>query len=343
MSLLGGIIAGAGALLGGGLSIFGAKENRRAQQDANQANLELAKYQNQWNLEQWNRENAYNTPAEQMRRLKQAGINPNLAFSNGNLENVAASSPTASPMKVEPYLGNTQDMQSMVANFMTGLQAFESFKQAQNQTKLGETQVDFLKADVLNKRVQTEKTFEETLGLKYDNYVKKELRDYNIEMFKLQMDDMRANISLKNAQTDVHRMSLGYTQRQMELIAEQILKTKQETTNLKTTNLHTRQLYEREKLENGLIRQGINPNDPILYRILGRALDNPDYARQLIKNLKSVGSSVVTEASEGFGQKFKKWLDDFASSDTFKVKKNQPPFKLSPRPNSAPNGWKVNY
>lgn len=231
-----------------GLSIYGAKQNRKAQQDTNQANLELAKYQNQWNLEQWNRENAYNTPTEQMRRLRQAGINPNLAFSNGNLDNVSASSPSAAPMKVEPYLGNTQDMQSMVANVMTGLQAFESYKQAQNQTKLGETQIDYLKADVLNKRAQNEKLFEEKLGLQYDNYVKKELRDYNIEMFKLQMDNVRADISLKNAQKDVHALSLSYTNKQMELIAEEIKKVKQETTNLKTTNRYTRQLYEREKI-----------------------------------------------------------------------------------------------
>ena len=31
-------------------------------------NLNLAKLQNQWNLEQWNRENAYNTPAAQRAR-----------------------------------------------------------------------------------------------------------------------------------------------------------------------------------------------------------------------------------------------------------------------------------
>lgn len=31
----------------------------------------------QWNLEQWNRENEYNSPAEQMKRAMAAGINPN--------------------------------------------------------------------------------------------------------------------------------------------------------------------------------------------------------------------------------------------------------------------------
>ena len=39
----------------------------------NKANRELAEQQNQWNIEQWNRENAYNDPAEQVKRLRGAG------------------------------------------------------------------------------------------------------------------------------------------------------------------------------------------------------------------------------------------------------------------------------
>lgn len=311
---VGGLLAGLGSVAGGALGLLGTSENRKANRETNAANMELAKYQNQWNLDQWNRENAYNTPDEQMRRLKQAGINPNLAFSKGTIDNVSASSPTAAPMKLEPYLGNTQDMQSMIANVMTGLQAFETYKQAQNQTKLGETQVDYLKADVLNKRAHTEKLFEEKMGLKYDNYVKRELRDYNIDMFKLQMDDARANIALKNAQKDVHVLSLSYTQKQMDLISEQIEKVKQETTNLKTTNDLTREHIEREKLDNGLRRQGINPNDPILYRILGRALEDPEYARQLTQNLKSLGTNLFNDAKNDFINLIppfmRKWIPD---------------------------------
>ena len=40
----------------------------------NKANRELAEQQNQWNIEQWNRENAYNDPAEQVKRLRGAGL-----------------------------------------------------------------------------------------------------------------------------------------------------------------------------------------------------------------------------------------------------------------------------
>lgn len=53
-------------------------------------NLNLAKQQNSWNLAQWNRENAYNSPAAQMARYKSAGLNPDLMYGQQNL---AAASP----------------------------------------------------------------------------------------------------------------------------------------------------------------------------------------------------------------------------------------------------------
>ncbi|WP_444105883.1 hypothetical protein [Bacteroides sp.] len=60
-----------------------------AQKDENQKNrdwnLNLAKQQNQWNIDQWNRENAYNTPAAQMARYKAAGLNPDLIYGQQNL------------------------------------------------------------------------------------------------------------------------------------------------------------------------------------------------------------------------------------------------------------------
>lgn len=46
-------------------------------------------------LEMWNKQNEYNSPANQMKRLQDAGLNPNLMYSNGNAGN-ATSMPTMS-------------------------------------------------------------------------------------------------------------------------------------------------------------------------------------------------------------------------------------------------------
>jgi len=64
------------------------KRNIRLQKDAN---LELANYAYDKDLEQWHLQNQYNTPQAQMTRFKQAGLNPNLIYGQGNAGNASAS------------------------------------------------------------------------------------------------------------------------------------------------------------------------------------------------------------------------------------------------------------
>ena len=86
------ITAGAhliGGLFGSSSSKYAAKAQLQAVRETNKANLDLAKYQNEWNVAQWNRQNAYNTPAMQRQRYEEAGINPYFAMGNiqsGNAE-----------------------------------------------------------------------------------------------------------------------------------------------------------------------------------------------------------------------------------------------------------------
>lgn len=95
------IVSGLGSLASGIGSMFGRNKNIdkqiKAQQEENeknrQWNLSLAKQQNMWNIDQWNRENAYNDPAAQMARLRNAGLNPDLMYQNGTSGLTAASSP----------------------------------------------------------------------------------------------------------------------------------------------------------------------------------------------------------------------------------------------------------
>lgn len=75
--------------VGGALGYQDNKKYIKMQKEENektrQHNLQLANMQNQWNLEQWNRENNYNSPVAQMSRYAQAGLNPDLIYSKDNL------------------------------------------------------------------------------------------------------------------------------------------------------------------------------------------------------------------------------------------------------------------
>lgn len=46
---------------------------------------QLMEYQNDWNLNQWNRENQYNSPKAIMSRYADAGLNPNLIYQNNGI------------------------------------------------------------------------------------------------------------------------------------------------------------------------------------------------------------------------------------------------------------------
>lgn len=79
VSALGNVIGG---LFGSSSAKAAAKAQLQAVRETNEANARLAQRQNDWNLEQWNRENAYNTPEAQRARYEAAGINPYFALGN---------------------------------------------------------------------------------------------------------------------------------------------------------------------------------------------------------------------------------------------------------------------
>lgn len=81
----------------------------------------MANQQNQWNLDQWIRENEYNSPAAQMSRMEAAGINPFNAASSGQIGSGTASAlQSATPNNVSaPAYADAYS--NPVGNFISGL------------------------------------------------------------------------------------------------------------------------------------------------------------------------------------------------------------------------------
>ncbi len=83
-------IMGSASLANGILGFIGGER-------ANNANMDLAKYQNAWNLEQWHRQNEYNSPVETMKRLVDAGLSPRNMQNSSQYANAGSLSSTAMP------------------------------------------------------------------------------------------------------------------------------------------------------------------------------------------------------------------------------------------------------
>lgn len=116
-SFLGGLAGGFGSFIG---NLFGGRKQEKivdkqiaAQREENRIarewNLNLAKMQNQWNIDQWNRENLYNSPANQRKLLREGNLNPDLYYAEGAGSSLAATSPEmtagagTSPTDVSAY------------------------------------------------------------------------------------------------------------------------------------------------------------------------------------------------------------------------------------------------
>lgn len=137
------LIGGAAALAGG---LVGGLMNRKSQKDANKANIQLAREQMQFSQKMIQQQNEYNSPVAQMQRYAQAGLNPNLVYTQGNPGN-QTSIPSYQRADVKPEQFNFQsDMANAVATVYNNLQAVAQIRKANadassteidNQIKLG--------------------------------------------------------------------------------------------------------------------------------------------------------------------------------------------------------------
>lgn len=133
---------GLGTLIGGGISAIGSligniggnKKALEAVDKTNQANKELADLQYQYNLDMWNRQNEYNSPVQQMQRLKEAGLNPNLMYGQGSTGN-ASSAPQYDAPQLQAYTGFGDFGASQAANqLMQGISGYANIKKTEAET-----------------------------------------------------------------------------------------------------------------------------------------------------------------------------------------------------------------
>ena len=128
---------------------------RTNQANINLANLrykndkEMAKYAYDKNLEMWELQNRYNSPASQMARFEKAGLNKNMIYGLGSPGN-ATGTPTYAPPSYQPPNIDYRGTPSEVANVLGSItgatrdmieiqQKKEQLKQAEIQTWLNDT------------------------------------------------------------------------------------------------------------------------------------------------------------------------------------------------------------
>lgn len=156
-------------------------------QKTREYNMMLARYQNQENLAQWNRQNQYNLPEKQMQRLRQAGLNPDLMYSNGTVGNSMSSPEMTSGAPASP----------MDYSALGGMRTFGDVVTQTLNNEMQRAQIEAIKAN-------TNKTKEETTGviLANENLTYKNLVDAATTGQKIEMESL--NIDLGKSQLDLN-------------------------------------------------------------------------------------------------------------------------------------------
>lgn len=130
-------IGGIGQILTQGIQ---NRHERQLNERSIQAQREAAQLEYDQNLLQWQRENEYNAPTQQMSRLREAGLNPAMIYGSGGAKTVSATSPKY--QAVRP----TYDY-APPANPLVMLDAYNDFR-------IKNAQVDLLRSQAETKRAE---------------------------------------------------------------------------------------------------------------------------------------------------------------------------------------------
>ena len=225
------LISGGASLLGG---LFGGKSNQSEIDRANATNLQIAREtnqqqyqmfqeQNSFNERMYNQMQAYNTPAAQMQRYQDAGINPYIAAGNVQTGNVqsslqSAQAPQLHTAQVAPALGMGDAIQNSFTQIGNVVAQY-----AQNELALSQAQknraeagwVDRLNGAQFNKMSAETNNLQQQgslLGLDYKlksdtlgNYIKlSDLSVLNAEKTNEQLDVITQSARLENSLKNVN-------------------------------------------------------------------------------------------------------------------------------------------
>lgn len=233
MSWLGSLFSGASGLFGGILNeTFSDKHLKDAQNFSlmqgdidwqrqqtafnmsNQRADDVWNRQQAANLAQWERENAYNSPAAQMQRFKEAGLNPHLIYGQSNTGgSIATANLDSASMGGGSSSGVTQargnDWQASLQGVGNVMMNYLSLKEkAANVDNLGATN-DLLRKDALIKDLDIALGPLKKAGLISDNLIKEATAKYAPELSRLSVQAKEQDV--KTAMRGYEFMQYGET------------------------------------------------------------------------------------------------------------------------------------
>lgn len=279
LALIAGALSAGSGVTSALLSNRQAKKNRQFQAQQNLENIyeERRRYniQRADALADWNAQNQYNAPIEQMNRLRQAGLNPHLVYGKGAEATADAirssqfgTSNRPAPTLNADFSGITQAGGALSQGIMQGLDLKAKQAQIDNMNQSNA----LMQQEALFKQANTAKTIQDTASGKFELGKAQELKDSVIENQKLQNEKLKADTTYTVDQN--RRTELQNTQNMQltleKIITEKIAHAKDDATIdlLKEQLKSVQQTQDINRYEQELTNMGIYKSDPWYFRAM---------------------------------------------------------------------------
>ena len=273
-----------GATIGAVAQGFQNRANRKFQTRVNQQNMQygtdMYNKQRQDALTDLTNANAYNSPEQQMNRLRQAGLNPNLVYGKG------ADNTSAMVRSAQAQQGNAQAPSIQTTGTAQGIQTYTALKQSQAMTDQVYQNIALAKAEENLKQLTSSNM---AIRNAYDQNSLEQARKLNDSVLlkaNLENKTLESNISLNTLRNN--REEIAQT-KNLELTTENILTQQQNraqqllqnsTLPLQKQKL-TEEIAQIQEQRNNLKKEGLLKDFELKMQSSGITKDSPWYTKFL--------------------------------------------------------------
>lgn len=268
------IAAGVSAISSGAGVYAAGKMNKKTRE----WNEKMYGIQREDALRDWEVQNAYNSPEQQMARLKAAGLNPNLVYGTG------AATSSASPVHstdVKSWSPNAPDFAGVGQAAVEGVKAYQDFTLQQETVKNMVAQRRNMELDSALKTVQISSDGIKNASSALELEKSKALYDTSIATAEERLRNLSATTDIKISKevrdAALHAPTLAAAFERVAAISAQTGVAKAQIDNLKKTGVL-------QQLEINMRKLGMTFNDSIVLRMLAQyanGMSLPDAVKAL--------------------------------------------------------------
>lgn len=267
--------------IGTGIGLHQSRKNRKSQEQQNTADrefqYEMYGRQRRDALTDFRMANEYNSPEEQMNRLRQAGLNPHLVYGKGADMAAAQIRGSSVPTGNQPA-PKAEFNPNLSGEFLQTLATHAQLQQSQAATDNLHQQVELSKKEAILKEAQTSESLQRTARSEFDLKQADRLKDLVFE--KAVLDNEAADTNIEFQIDENARRKLANTANVQKTMVEiqheklKMAKTDEERKAIQQSIDLLSHTKEVRILEEKLAAAGLRPSDPLYYRTLMGLLNN---------------------------------------------------------------------